>query len=166
MPHSKTLFLLRHAKSSWDDPSLDDIDRPLNKRGKRDAPEMGRRLAEYGVKPEIIVSSPALRAFKTAEKVSEGLGFEKKDILIDERVYSWDSDAVLNVINSLDDKYKSAMIVFHNPAITDLVNELSDARIDNVPTCGLATVSFDTDKWSAVKKGKGKLLSFDYPKRV
>jgi len=166
MPERKTLFLLRHAKSSWNDPSLDDINRPLNKRGNRDAPEMGRRLAEYVVKPEIIVSSPALRAFKTAEKAAEGLGLEKKGIRIDERVYSWDSDAVLNVINSLDDKYKSAMIVFHNPAITDLVNELSGARIDNVPTCGLATVSFDTEKWTGIKKGNGKLLNFDYPKKV
>ena len=166
MPDRKILFLLRHAKSSWDDPSLQDIDRPLNKRGKRNAPEMGRRLAEYDVKPEIVVSSPARRVFRTAEKVSQELGFEKADIRIDERIYSQGSDAVLKVINELDDKYKSAMIVFHNPAITNLVNELAGTYIDNVPTCGVAVIGFDTGKWSEVKKGKGKLIKFDYPKKV
>ncbi len=164
MSKTKTLFLLRHAKSSWDDPSLEDIDRPLNKRGKKDAPEMGKRLAKYDVIPQVVVSSPALRAYRTAQKVSEELGFEKADICVDERVYSWDSNTVLDVINSLDDKYQSAMIVFHNPAITDLVNELTRADIDNVPTCGVATIGFDTENWSQVKKGKGRLIKFDYPK--
>jgi len=145
---------------------MEDIDRPLNKRGKRDAPEMGRRLSEYGVKPTIVVSSPARRALRTAEKVSAELGLEKRDIRIDEHVYSWDSDAVLKVINELDDKYKSAMVVFHNPAIIDLVNELTSGDINNVPTCGVAIIGFDTDKWSGVKKGKGKLLKFDYPKKL
>ena len=162
----KTLFLMRHAKSSWADPSLEDIERPLNKRGKKDAPEMGRRMAEYNVKPEIVVSSPAHRAFRTAQNVAKELGFEKADIRIDERVYSWDSDSILDVINSLEDKYKSAMIVFHNPAITDLVNELTRGDIDNVPTCGVATIGFDTEKWSGVKKGKGELIKFDYPKKL
>ena len=166
MPKSKTLFLVRHAKSSWDDPTLDDIDRPLNKRGKRDAPEMGKRLSEFGVKPEIVISSPALRAFKTAVKVSQELGFKKSDIRIEEHVYSWSSAEVLKVIAALDDKYKSAMIVFHNPAITDLVNDISDARIDNVPTSGVVVIGFDSGKWSDVKKGGGKLLEFDYPKKL
>lgn len=162
----KTLFLMRHAKSSWDDPSLEDIDRPLNKRGKKDAPEMGRRMAEYDVKPEALVSSPARRALRTAQKVAEELGFENTDVRIDERLYSWDSNTVLNVIHSLDDKFESAMFVFHNPAITDLVNELTKEDIDNVPTCGVATIGFDSDSWSGVKKGKGKILKFDYPKKL
>ena len=166
MPKHKTLFLVRHAKSSWDDPTLDDINRPLNKRGKIDAPEMGRRMAAYKVKPGHVVSSPALRARKTAEAIAEELGFKKSDIDINQLMYTWESDALLDIVKVLDDAHGSVMMVCHNPAVTELVNELTGEEIANVPTCGVAVIRFNAGKWSEIKKEKGELLSFDYPKKV
>lgn len=157
---------MRHAKSSWGDPSLDDKDRPLNKRGKRDAPEMGKRMAEDGHRPQAVISSPATRALNTAEKASSELGFKKKDIIIDDSIYSWDSSDVLEAIYALDDKLSSVMMVFHNPAITDLVNELTGENIENVPTSGLCVIGFDVDKWNKVSTKKGELIKFDYPKKL
>lgn len=157
---------MRHAKSSWDDPTLEDKDRPLNKRGNRDAPEMGRRMAEDGYKPEVVVTSPALRALTTAEKASKELGFKKKEIVKDDSIYSWDSRDVLEAIWGLDDNLSSVMMVFHNPAITDLVNELSGQSIENIPTSGLAVLGFNVDKWSKVQTGSGELIKFDYPKKA
>ena len=166
MAHKKTLILMRHAKSSWDDPTLDDKDRPLNKRGKRNAPEMGRRLAEDGFMPEVVISSPARRALKTAERAASELGFEKSDVGIEDSIYSWDSNSVLEAIWGLDDDLSSVMMVIHNPAITDLVNELTGSDIENIPTAGVAVIGFEAPKWSKVQAGSGELVMFDYPKKL
>lgn len=166
MAHKKTLILMRHAKSSWDNPTLDDKDRPLNKRGKRDAPEMGKRLAGDGFTPEVVISSPARRALKTAQSAALELGFEKSDVVIEDNLYSWDSNSALEAIWGLDDKLASVMIVIHNPAITDLVNELTGSDIENIPTSGVAVIGFDAEKWSKVQAGTGELVEFDYPKKL
>lgn len=162
----KTLLLVRHAKSSWKDPSLADRDRPLNKRGKRDAPRMGKRLAARGVLPEIIISSPAVRARKTANKIASQIGYPKDRIHIEEGLYQGGSTGMLTVIRGIDDKARSAMLFGHNPGTTDLLNYLAHAEIPNVPTCGIAELRFVTDSWSEVVSGGGRLVDFDYPKRV
>jgi len=166
MAKSKTLFIVRHAKSSWDDAGLSDIERPLNSRGKEEAPKIGKHLAGYDVKPDLITSSHAVRALKTAEKIAKELGFKKSDVLVNERIYAFDSAELLDVIRGFNDKYGSIMLVGHNPAITSLVNELSSSKVDNVPTCGVVLLKFDIGKWKDVDRGSAALLEFDYPKKL
>src|SRR5437899_11500650 len=103
----KTLFLVRHAKSSWDDTALPDKDRPLNDRGKRDAPKMGERLAKRGVTPDLILSSPAKRALETAQIIAKKLDYKLADIVVDERLYATGADDLLDVIRKLGAKPKS-----------------------------------------------------------
>lgn len=166
MAKSKKLFLVRHAKSSWDEAGLDDRQRPLNDRGKEEAPKMGKHLAGYKVKPELITSSPAVRALKTAEKIAKELGFKKSDVLVNEGIYTFDGGSLIDVIKELDNKYDTVMLVGHNPAITALANELSNADIDNIPTCGVVLIEFDERKWKDAAKGGGRVLEFDYPKKL
>ena len=162
----KTLILVRHAKSSWRDATLNDIHRPLNKRGSRDAPKMGKHLVKQGIIPDVIFSSPGLKdKFK---KNHEQLGLETRptEIRVKESLYTFNSKDLLTEIKSMKDKYDKVMIVCHNPAITDITNYLSKSRIDNVPTCGVVVLKFDIDSWGDVSKGKAKLSSFDYPKKL
>ena len=166
MPKSKTLFIVRHAKSSWDDTGLDDRERPLNSRGKEESPKMGKHMADYKLKPELITSSPAVRALKTAEKIARELGFKKSDVLVNEGLYTFDGNGLINVIKGFDDRYRSVMLVGHNPAVTAIVNELSNSGIDNVPTCGVALLEFGVGSWKDIRKGSGTLLEFDYPKKL
>lgn len=159
----KTLLLIRHAKSSWDDPGLSDFDRPLNERGKKDAPKMADRLYERGIKIDAFVSSPAKRAKKTAEQFAKRY---KKDaaVIMKTELYMAGEDAFFNVIEKLDDEYDCVAVFSHNPGITDFANQLTDARIDNIPTCGLFAVSVEAKKWSKIREAKKKFLFFDYPK--
>jgi phosphohistidine phosphatase len=145
----KTLFLVRHAKSSKDDPSLADRDRPLADRGRKDAPEMGKRLAKRGVKPDLLMSSPALRALTTAQLMADEIGIGRDEIAVEERLYASSADGLLAVIRGLDKKAESAMLFGHNPEFTELARRLSPA-IDPMPTCAVAEFRFDTEKWSDV----------------
>ena len=160
----KTLYLIRHAKSSWKDSALDDIERPLNKRGKRDAPFMGEVLKEKVVAPDVVFSSPAKRASKTAQIITELIGYPKKDIIFTEEIYEASSHELLEFINSLDNKYNSVMIFGHNPGFTMLNNFLSKQYIDNIPTCGIVALEFN-NSWKEIEKNSAKMLFFDYPKR-
>jgi phosphohistidine phosphatase len=163
----KTLTLIRHAKSSWKNAYLLDIDRPLNKRGKRDAPIMGQRLADRGVSPELIVSSPATRAMVTAETIALEIDYPIEDIVVDERIYMADVRNWLAVIRSLDDTLVHVMLFGHNPGLTDLVNTLSPSQtINNVPTCGVVELDFETDTWASVGDVKPTRMDFDYPKKT
>src|SRR5450631_3680242 len=117
VPPMKTLILVRHAKSSWEDAALPDKERPLNERGKRDAPDMGKRLAKRDVKPELILSSPARRAFATAKIIAKSLGYKLKNIVVDDRLYPGAADEILNSIHRLDKQLDRVMIVGHNPAL-------------------------------------------------
>ena len=159
----KTLYLARHAKSSWKNPELSDIERPLNKRGKRDAPYIGNLLKEKGVKPDILISSSAVRARKTAVAVAEKIGFPKSKILIDENIYESSSTGLLKIIQGLDDNYNSVMMFGHNPAFTMLNNYLTDRHIDNIPTCGVVGINFNSS-WKKVGSESGKTFFFIYPK--
>lgn len=162
----KTLFVIRHAKSSWNDPDLDDIDRPLNKRGKRNAPEMGKRLSAKGVKPDLLITSPAKRAATTAKKIAKALSYPKDQIVIDQTLYHGTNQEVINVIRNVSDEIGTLMIFGHNPGFTDLVNQLSGSSIYNIPTCGIAEIGFDIQSWNDIDKNKGRLIDFDYPKKV
>ena len=161
----KKLYLIRHAKSSWKNPALRDIDRPLNKRGKHDAPLMGKRLSSYDVLPDAIISSPARRALKTARIIAEELGIARKTIDIRKELYPGEADRLLEMIRSFRDDDDDVVIVGHNPGFTELANLLADSNIDNIPTCGIFCVEFHTDTWKSVGKGAGALVFFDYPKK-
>ena len=151
----KQLLLCRHAKSSWKDMTLIDRDRPLNKRGKKDAPEMGRRLAAQGIRPEMIVSSPAKRARKTAGQLAKALGFCKKNIIVHEKIYGASTDELLKIIQGFDDDIASVIMVGHNPETTIMANIFGDLDIDNVPTCGVVAYDFTVSSWQEIKKRVG-----------
>lgn len=161
----KRLYLIRHAKSSWKYTDLRDFERPLNKRGKRDAPFMGKLLAEDNVKPDMMISSPAVRAFATAKKIAVELGYPSEKILTHKRLYEADTDDFINVISEVPDEVDTLMIFSHNPGLTILNNFLSDKRIDNIPTCGIVHIEINIKKWQDIDFEKGQLKSFDYPKK-
>jgi phosphohistidine phosphatase len=160
----KTLFLIRHAKSSWGDTALPDEDRPLNDRGRRDAPKMGERLAKRDVKPDLILSSPAMRALKTAEIIAKKLDYRRKDIVVDDRLYAVGADDLLDVIHKLGDKLERVMLFSHNPELTELTHRLS-SKITHMPTCAVAEFTFDAKSWSKIGKVKPAKVTLDYPKK-
>ncbi len=162
----KELFLVRHAKSSWEDPTLSDFDRPLNRRGKEDAPFMGEHLRHLGVKPDLILSSPARRAKKTAKIMAEKLGYPKDKIEWVELIYEATPQALLYLVCQLPDDAKHVVIVGHNPGLTMLSNILGDITIDNIPTSGVVAIAFDASRWYEACRMQGHTILFEYPKKV
>ena len=160
----KTLFLIRHAKSSWDDPALPDKDRPLGDRGRRDAPKMGKRLAKRDVKPDLILSSPARRALTTAEIIAKKLNYKRKDIVVDDRLYAAAVHGLLNVIHGLGDKLERVILFGHNPELTELAHRLS-GEITHMPTCAVAEFTFNAKSWSKIGKANLAKVALDYPKK-
>ncbi len=160
----KTLILVRHAKSDWGNPDLDDIDRPLNERGKKDAPAMAQRLRDKKIKIEAFIASPAKRAAKTARYFAEAFGRKKEDILFKEKLYLAEPTAFYSIIANTDDKFESIAIFSHNFGITDFANMLTEMRIDNIPTCGMFAVKADCATWAEFKEAKKEFRFFDYPK--
>jgi phosphohistidine phosphatase len=160
----KTLFLVRHAKSSRDNPSLPDRDRPLDDRGKQDAPKMGQRLAKRGVKPDLLLSSPALRALTTARLMAEEIGYKRKNIVVDDRLYAGNVDDLLAVIRALDKTLNGVMLFGHNPEFTDLAHRLSSEIID-LPTSAVVEFHFDTTAWLDVGEARPTKELLDYPKK-
>lgn len=163
----KTLYVVRHAKSSWADPDQADIERSLNERGKRDAPRMGRKLKERDIHPQVMLSSPAKRAYSTAKRIADVLDFPREKIKTDRILYHADEETILSVVQTLNDKCENAFIFGHNPGLTEFVNSLSDTEIyiDNVPTCGIAAFQLPVDSWKDVTWRNGKLLFYDFPKK-
>ena len=159
----KTLVLVRHAKSSWTDAGLNDAERPLNERGKKDAPEMAKRLKEK-LKVDLFLSSPAKRAMRTARFFAEEFDVKKNDIESVDGLYEADTNAFKKVVESLKNKHDTVAIFSHNPGITDFVNTLTTVRIDNMPTCGIFAVQIETDNWEKFEEAEKKFLFFDYPK--
>ena len=159
------LTLIRHAKSSWDDPTLSDFDRPLNKRGNKNAPLMGKIIKKRRLVFDQIVSSPALRAITTARLIAEKLGVPDQHIKRLEALYAASSEELLQCVRSLDKQYKRIALVAHNPGITDLCNRLSGESIANLPTCAVAVIEFELDDWQAVADDTGRLALYDYPRK-
>ncbi|MFL5787905.1 MAG: SixA phosphatase family protein [Flavisolibacter sp.] len=160
----KTLLLIRHAKSSWDVPGQNDFDRPLNDRGKEDAPQMAKRLKDKKIKPDLFISSPAKRAFRTARYFAEEYDIKKEDIKVDDDLYLATTAAFSKVIENLNNKYDTVVLFSHNPGITQLANSLTGVRIDNMPTCGIFAVKADTRDWLDFDTVEKKFMFFDYPK--
>lgn len=162
----KYLYIVRHAKSSWEYPALDDHDRPLNNRGKKNAPEMGQRLAKRQVTPDAIISSPAKRAYTTAKKIGAEISFPSANIKKEPLFYHGTTSDMITVLQNVGIDVETLMIFGHNPGLTDLANFLSGSDIYNIPTCGIAEIEFDVSSWAKVGGDTGNLVSFDYPKNI
>lgn len=161
----KFLLLIRHAKSDWDDPSMKDIDRPLNDRGKKDAPIMAQRLLDKKIKIDAFISSPAKRARKTAEAFVKEYKKDKGDIIFDDKLYLAEPETFLEVIRQADNDFDTIAIFSHNPGITDFANSMNEeVRTDNIPTCGVFAIRVDTKKWKHIEEAKKEFWFFDYPK--
>jgi len=164
----KTLYLLRHAKSSWDDPDLRDFERPLSDRGLTDIPVMTRRFTDRGGVLDCIVSSPAIRAKTTARLWAENLGFPEEDIISNPELYFAGTGMFLKAANMMDESASAAMLVGHNPAITEFANAMlgdDSVEIDNIPTCGLVALELPVEQWGDVVLGCARRVLFDYPKK-
>jgi phosphohistidine phosphatase len=160
----KTLILIRHAKSSWAEAGVSDADRPLNERGKKDAPEMAERLKEKGLEIGLFLSSTAKRARKTARYFAAAFGKDKEEIQLDERLYLAEPENFKEVLSNLDDSVQSLAIFAHNPGITVFASSLTNVRIDDMPTCAMFGVQADTDSWKEFALAEKRFLFFDYPK--
>jgi len=162
----KTIVLVRHAKSSWKDLSLNDFDRPLNKRGKRNAPFMGGKLKERQIMPDLILSSPAKRARKTATAIAKKIGYPKKKIIFDDNMYHSSGWYLMGLIRNQDDRYETLMLFGHNPDFNNLADMLLKRNpVYNIVTTGVYCIKFDVDQWQKIQEGKGESVFFDYPKR-
>jgi phosphohistidine phosphatase len=160
----KTLLLLRHAKSSWQEADLRDFDRPLNKRGTKAAPLMGNFMRARAVRPDLIVSSPALRARTTAALVAES-GELQAELRYDERIYEADLNALLKVVSQLDEAAETVLLVGHNPGFQELLKFLTGEEHE-FPTAALAYIALETDKWSDAGQGSGRLQWLVTPKSL
>jgi len=158
----KTLYVLRHAKSSWDAPELADFDRPLNERGENAAPFVGKFMAVNGFEPQVIVSSPAVRARETARLAKEAAHLSA-DIIHDERIYEASPRTLQTVASSIDDRFESAMLVGHNPGMEGIVRLLT-GRSEEMPTAALAVIDLDIQRWSEIDSGLGSLRRIIRPK--
>lgn len=159
------LTLIRHAKSSWTDATLKDFQRPLNKRGRHNAPLMGSIIQRSGLSFDRIVSSPADRAITTARLIAAELGYPEQQIQALDELYDASAGQLLRCVQSLDDSWRSVALVAHNPGLTQLCDDLSGAGIDNLPTCAVAVIEFDLDSWQAVHPDLGRLTRFEYPRK-
>lgn len=160
----KTIYLVRHAKSSWKEAGLSDFERPLNKRGQHDAPFMAKLLAKKDEMPEVIVSSPALRALTTAKIFASEFNSDTQ-IVEEEKIYEAGLGNLIKIINNLQETFNTVMIFGHNPGLTYLANYLGDKSIDNIPTCGIVKITFDINSWQDISDGSGKIVFFEYPKK-
>jgi phosphohistidine phosphatase len=161
----KTLLILRHAKSSWEFSELSDHDRPLNNRGKRDAPRIGRKLLKEGLIPQLITSSPAVRAYSTAEKVAKACGYDG-EIAVDSSLYGSGYTEYLKVLQIQNDQYDIIMLVGHNPQSEQLL-EILTGKMITMPTCSVAYVKLHIRTWKEVKaQTKGELVNIWRPKEL
>jgi phosphohistidine phosphatase len=161
----KRLTLVRHAKSDWSVAGQPDWERPLNARGIKDAPEMGRRLRERNLKPDFLLTSPATRALSTATLIAKELGLAPKKILQDERLYHAAPATILSVIRDHGGSARHVMVVGHNPGLTEFVDRIAaDRRVDHMPTCAVVTASVDVRQWTDLDWSSGKEVELDYPR--
>jgi phosphohistidine phosphatase len=160
----KTVTAVRHAKSDWST-GRPDVRRPLNKRGKKDAPEMGSRIAAWENRPGLLLSSPATRAHNTARLIARALRYPENEIALDEDLYGATARTMYDVLSGLPATVEHVAFFTHNPGITEFVNTVAAAHVENVPTCGVATFEFDISDWSEIAPAAGRMVNFDYPKK-
>ncbi|MDO8991968.1 histidine phosphatase family protein [Daejeonella sp.] len=160
----KQLLIIRHAKAEEADFKKPDFKRALSHRGEKNAQEMAKRLKTKNLHPQILYSSPALRAISTARYFAHELGIAQSEIIQDPEIYDALTDTLLDCTNNLDDQADFVALFGHNPSITDLVNKFCGADIDNIPTCGIALILFPFDSWKMLSGRTGELILYDYPK--
>ena len=158
------LTLVRHAKSSWNDPSMADFERPLNDRGRRDAPVMAARAGAMRRRPDHLVSSPALRAISTARTFAGALGFSEDDIRLEPRIYDASPQTLIELVRELEPAARHAMLFGHNPGFSELACWLATCPFHELPTCGIASLELQISGWRELGPGCGRLAAFLYPK--
>jgi phosphohistidine phosphatase len=161
----RQLTLLRHAKSAWDDATRKDRDRPLNDRGERDAPLMGQRLRARNARPTLLLTSPAVRARRTAQIIAREIGYPAEFLQREEDLYLASPDQIVAVLARQENTFRDVVVCGHNPGLTELANRLTGAGIDNIPTTGVVVIGLSLDRWSELDGARGELLLFDYPRR-
>ena len=161
----KILYLVRHAKSSWEYPQLDDFERPLNHRGRNNAPFMGDVLKKRGVSPDLILSSPANRAATTARIIAAKINYSLEDIMYTESMYGAGEGKMIDLIKSMHNDINKLMIVGHNPGMTHLANSLGNGRVSNIPTCGIYCVHLKISTWNMIQDQRGNTEFFEFPKK-
>jgi phosphohistidine phosphatase len=161
----KTLYLVRHAKSSWDNAGISDFERPLNDRGLQSAPSMAGLLKENQVRPDIIISSPATRAIETAVIFCEVLGHDADTIRQHIEIYEGGVRNLQKIVQHIPDNCRVAMIFGHNPTMTEFSNFLTGKHIDNIVTCGIVRIDFGLQSWNEVTMNSGSMVSYDFPKK-
>jgi len=161
----KALCLLRHAKSSWKYPELQDFERPLSRRGNRDAPLMGSILNKRKFYPDLILSSPATRAAVTARIIAEMLRQPEDKISFSNLLYATTPETIINVIQSIENRVEKLLLVGHNPELTSLANILADHTISNIPTCGIYCMELEISSWSKLSEKCGRFIFFEHPKK-
>lgn len=160
----KKLLIVRHAKSDWGNAGISDFNRPINERGRINAPIMGKRLREKGVLPDEVISSPALRAITTAKLITSELGFAIENIKSEKAIYEATCSTLLKIVNDLGNEHDFVALFGHNNGITDLAVYLTNAEIFNIPTSGMVMIYFPFDDWKMAGKETGDVEFFDYPK--
>ena len=162
----KRLILVRHAKSSWKNPGLKDFTRPLNGRGKQNAPMMGKRLLRSGILPEVVVSSPAKRAWSTARLIASEIHCKEENLIADPEIYEAEVDTLMEIIGNFSGNWQDVMLVGHNPGLSELAGMLTDQTFGNLPTCAICCIEFAVENWSEITHGCGRVYHYDYPKSI
>ncbi len=160
----RILTIIRHAKSSWEQTGLHDFERPLNERGRRDAPVMAARLKQAAAIPELLVSSPALRAITTARTFADGLDIPTPAIQLQARIYEASVTTLLQIVRELDDQFTHVAIFGHNPGLSALASQLALCDFDELPTCGMAQIALPAEHWREVSARSGQLRYSSWPK--
>lgn len=162
----KILYLLRHAKSSWTDPSLSDFERPLNKCGVQQISQIAAILTAKEAHPQLIISSPASRAFSTAKPMAVSIGSDELRISSDNRVYEAKIQSLMYLIREFDENLDNIMLVGHNPGLSHLINTLSRQKVVPLPTCALVQLRLNINHWHELDAECAELISVDIPSRI
>lgn len=162
----KFLYLIRHAKSSWENPSQTDFDRTLNERGLKDAPRMANLLKSKNVKPDCIISSPAVRAFTTALIFAKQFDYEESKILSEDNIYEASTRDLTEIVQQINDEYETVFLFGHNPGISSFANLISNKPVADMSTCTIVGLEIDTDSWSKLERYSGKTILYEYPKKL
>ncbi len=161
----KTVYLIRHAKSSWNYPDLEDFERPLNQRGRKGALLMGKILNKLKAAPDVVISSPANRAAMTARMLADAIHYPLDKIQYSETIYLSDENVLIQVIKNINDSVNQAMLIGHNPGLTGLANYIGDQRISNIPTGGVCCMDLEITSWKGIREHGGLLRFFEFPKK-
>ncbi|NUN99775.1 MAG: histidine phosphatase family protein [Saprospiraceae bacterium] len=161
----KTIYFIRHAKSSWDHPTLRDFERPLEERGLKDAPFMAKVLKSKGVNPDLLVSSPATRAYSTALFFADAFEIDRKEVQVQPRIYEAFKEDIFDLIANFPEDAETVLLFGHNPTFTYIANHFSKKHIDNIPTCGIFKVEAKINSWNDFKVPAASLSEVHFPKQ-